>query len=251
MKIISIYFGLLFLLAGTILAQELTGPEIIDKVRELMNQENVKGMMTQTIETTSGQLRTFEYEYFAANKGEKTLMRYTKPRRVKGLAFLITNYADDIWIYFPRTGRVLKKASHFKKQKVQGSDFTYEDMGSGEAWIEEYESRRLMDEKAEGFDCFKVEMVAMPEENPTYSKMVIWVRKSDFSTVRIAYYNDKGVHEKTLYLRDIQDVDGIPTAMTMVMENHLNNTRTEMKTISVTYNTTYPKNFFSERELKR
>ena len=48
--------------AGSSLAQDLTGEQIIQKVNDLMNQETMYGRMTMTIVTTSGQERTFEYE---------------------------------------------------------------------------------------------------------------------------------------------------------------------------------------------
>ena len=40
------------------------------------------------------------------------------------------NDGDDIWTYFPRTRRVRKLASHAKKQKVPGSDFSFGDFSS-------------------------------------------------------------------------------------------------------------------------
>ncbi len=228
-----------------------TGTELVDKMTEIMTQENSMGVMTQTITTSSGQQRTFEFEMFTTNKGEKTLMRYLKPSAARGQAFLMLNNADDIWTYFPRTKRVRKLASSSKNQKVQGSDFSFEDLGSGGSWNKEYVSKNLGSEKLDGIDCWKLESIGIPEQNPSYPKMIVFIRQSDYYPLKIDYYDDGGFVEKSLLLDDIKKVEGVPTAMTMTMKNHSEGTETTMRSLSITYGWVPPNDFFSERELKK
>ena len=131
-------------------AQDLTGNEIVRKVNDIMAPASTWAKAKMTILTTSGDKRTFVYESWSMNHGEKNLVRYQEPSRVKGQAVLMLNHADDIWMFFPRTQRVRKLATHAKRQKMQGSDFSYEDMGSGDAFIEDFSTTRLDDEQAEG-----------------------------------------------------------------------------------------------------
>ena len=119
MKIIMIVGLTVFLIAPGLFSQELTGEDIIEKVNELMNVDSVHAKAKMTILTTSGKTRTFIYESWSKDKGEKNLVRYLEPRRIKGLATLMLNHADDIWMFNPRTQRVRKLASHEKKQKMQ------------------------------------------------------------------------------------------------------------------------------------
>lgn len=244
-------FAFLHIPGFTLIAQQPTGAKLIEKVNEIMNPVNSKGVMTQTILTTSGRKRTFEFEMYSANKGEKTLMRYIKPASVKGQAFLMLNHADDIWTYFPRTNRVRKLASHAKKQKVQGSDFTYEDMGSGDTWSEEFTATNQGSDKLDGHLCWKLQMDGIPEKEPPYQKMIIWVRQSDYYPLFIEYYEEKDHPSKSLVLNNIETIEGIPTAKKMTMRNHDNDTETIMTTVSVMYNWEPPTGFFSERNLKR
>ncbi|MFC1566202.1 outer membrane lipoprotein-sorting protein [Candidatus Neomarinimicrobiota bacterium] len=245
--------GAIFVTATVIIAQQEmpTGAELVKKMSEIMTQENSTAIMTQTITTSSGQQRTFEFEMFTANEGEKTLMRYLKPSAARGQAFLMLNNADDIWTYFPRTKRVRKLSSSSKNQKVQGSDFSFEDMGSGDSWKEEYVSTNLGSEKYNNMDCWKVESIGIPEQNPSYPKMEVLMRKADFYPIKIDYFDENDYAEKTLLLSDIKDIEGIPTAMQMTMKNHLEGTETTMQTLSTTYSWEPPDNFFSERELKK
>ncbi|MEE9574303.1 MAG: outer membrane lipoprotein-sorting protein [Candidatus Neomarinimicrobiota bacterium] len=246
-------FMIIIFIATAIIAQQatLTGQELIEKMMEIMTQENSKGTMTQTITTSSGTQRTFEFEMFTTDEGEKTLMRYLKPSAARGQAFLMLNNADDIWTYFPRTKRVRKLSSSSKNQKVQGSDFSFEDLGSGDSWEKEYTSNNLGSEKYNKTECWKIESIGIPEQNPSYPKMIVFVRKSDFYPLKIDYFDDNNDIEKTLFLGDIKEIEGVPTAMKMTMKNHLEGTETIMETLSITYNWEPQDNFFSERTLKK
>jgi len=241
------------LLTSGLCSQELTGEDIIQKVNELFNVQSNYAKAKMTIVTTSGKKRTFIYEMWSKDKGEKNLMRYLEPRRVKGLATLMLNHADDIWMYYPRTQRVRKLATHAKKQKMQGSDFSYEDMGSGDAFINDFSSIRLKDEKMEGMDCYKLELTRRPGGDVSYSRLIMWVIKENFVPVVIDYYDDDDpTHwEKRLVESDIRIIDDIPTAMKVVMYNKNDNTQTELELLEVKYNVTLEDSMFTERELKK
>ena len=253
MKKIMISGLIVLFLVPVLFSQELTGEYIIQKVNELMNVQTSYGKANMTIVTTSGQKRTFIYESWSKNKGEKNLVRYLEPRRVKGQAVLMLNHADDIWMYFPRTQRVRKLATHAKKQKMQGSDFSYEDMGSGDAFIEDFSPERLEDEKMEGHDCFKLELTRKEESDISYSRLIMWVIKKNYYPIVIDYYDedDPSLWEKRLVQSDIRVIDNIPTAMKIVMYNKQDNTQTEMELIEVKYNVKLDDSMFTERGLKK
>ncbi len=236
-----------------LVSQELSGEEIIQKVNDLLNVETSYGKSKMTIVTTSGSKRTFVFESWSKDRGEKNLVRYLEPKRVYGQATLMLNNADDIWMYFPRTGRVRKLATHAKKQKMEGSDFSYEDMGSGDAFINDFTAKRLEDEKMEGHDCYKLELTRKPGTDISYSRLIMWVIKENFYPIVIDYYDedDPTRHEKRLVQSDIRVIDGIPTAMKAVMSNKNDNTQTEIELLDVKYNVKLTDDMFTERALKK
>jgi len=242
-----------FLLFGTSLVfpQAPTGSEIIDRVTNIMSPENSYSKGTQTIITSSGKERVFEFESWAAEKGESSLTRYTKPAAIRGQAFLMLNNADDIWSYFPRTKRVRKLASHAKKQKMQGSDFTYEDMGGGDVFQTKFKSTLLGEETRDGELVWKVEMIGISNQDPPYPKIILWARQSDYYPVALDYYNEIDFNTKSLVMSDIQVIEDYPTAMTMVMTDNKERSNTTMRTLEITYTWKPPKSFFSERNLKK
>jgi len=253
MKSIIISWLVILLLATVSFSQELSGEDIIQKVNELFNPQTSYGKAMMTIVTTSGSNRTFVYESWSKDKGEKNLVRYLEPSRVKDQATLMLNHADDIWMYFPRTQRVRKLATHAKKQKMQGSDFSYEDMGGGDVFIEDFSPKRLEDEKMEGHDCYKLELTRKPNVDISYSRLIMWIVKENFVPIVIDYYDedDPSLSEKRLVQSDIRIIDNIPTAMKVVMYNKNDNTQTEIELLEVKYNIPLDDEMFTERGLKK
>lgn len=239
--------------ASSFASQDITGEEIIQKVDDLLTTQSAHAKIKMTIETTSGQKRTFVYESWAKDEGEKNLIRYLEPSRVKDQAVLMLNNANDIWMFFPRTQRVRKLATHAKKQKMQGSDFSYEDMGSGGEFKEDFEANRLEDEEKNGRDCYKVELTRKPDSDISYSRLLIWIIKENYYPVVIEYYDEKDPTylQKTLTQSDIKVIDGIPTAKNMVMHNLNDQTQTVMEILEIEYGVELDDRLFTERSLKR
>lgn len=247
------FFAALLCLYGFSLANEQTGEQIIQKVNDNLNVRSSHSISQMTIVTTSGNTRTFVFESWSKNNGEKTLMRYMEPSRVKGQATLMLNNADDIWMYFPRTQRVRKLATHAKKQKMEGSDFSYEDMGGGDAFINDFVATRLDDEEMQGHDCYKLELTRKPDTDVSYSRLFMWVIKENYYPIVIDYYDEDDPQrlEKRLTQSDIKIIDGIPTAHEAVMHNKNDNTKTEMEMLEIRYNVDVPDDMFTERSLKK
>lgn len=232
---------------------EITVDEILHTLTETMNPDQSQGIVKMTIVTTTKQERTFEYKTFSKNKGEKSLMKYVKPRRVKDQAILMLNDANDIWIYFPRTKRIRKLATHAKRQKLEGSDFSYEDMGASNSFIEEYDAVRHHDEKKQDRQCYKLELTRRAESSAGYSRIMLWVDKDNFVPLVVDYYHDDDpqLWEKQLVCSDIQLIDGIYTPMKYMMYNKLDNTQTSMEIVEVTYKVDLSDDLFTEMGMQK
>jgi outer membrane lipoprotein-sorting protein len=254
-KWIFLWNVLFFLGVGTFLfSQEVpTADEIITTMTSTMNPEQSKGIFKMTIITSSGNERTFVYESYSKNQGEKSLLKYVKPSRLKGQTILMLNDANDIWTYFPKTKRVRKLATHAKKQKLEGSDFSYEDLGGSDAFVDDYEAVLVGEEKKQRKVCYKMELTRKKESSANYSKVIMWVEKESYIPLVIEYYHDDDPNllEKQLETSDVQVIDGIHTPMKIVMYNKLDNTHTKMEIEEVTYDVDLPDDLFTEMGMKR
>lgn len=243
----------LILMSTMLLGQAPSGDQIIREVNERLNTDVSHSQMQMTTTTTEGNERTFVYESWSKDEGEKTLIRYQEPRRIQDQAVLMLNNAEDIWMYFPRTDRVRKMATHAKKQNMQGSDFTYEDMGGGDSFVEDFNAQLLTEESMNGYECYKLELMRKDGADISYSRLVLWVIKDNYIPVVIDYYSedDPDVKIKRLTQDDIKTIDGIPTAMTSVMNDRIDNTSTTMKILEIEYDISLNDAMFTERELKQ
>jgi outer membrane lipoprotein-sorting protein len=250
---LHIFLAVALPLARLSAQEDMTADQILEILTETMNPEQSQGIMTMTIVTSTGQERTFKYETFSKGQGEKSLMKYLEPQRVKGQTILMLNDANDIWTYFPKTKRIRKLATHAKKQKVEGSDFSYEDMGASNTFTEEYDAVRLNDEKKEGSECYKVELTRKPKSSAGYSRVVMWVEKEKFVPLVIDYYHDDDpqLREKQLICSDIRLIDNIYTPFKCIMYNKLDNTQTSMEIIEVDYDVDLSDDLFTEMGMQR
>jgi outer membrane lipoprotein-sorting protein len=233
--------------------EQMTAQNIIQTMTETLNPDQSEGKMKMTITTTSGDERTFLYHTWSKGGGEKSLMKYLEPSRVKGQTILMLNDGDDIWTYFPKKNHVRKLATHAKKQKLEGSDFSYEDMGGSNTFIEEYESIRLDDEKKQGYDCYTLELTRKLDKDAGYSRLIVWVDKKTFVPIVIDYYHedDPELREKQLICQNIQLIHGIYTPMTYTMHNKLDNTKTSMEITEIDYDVDLPDHLFTEEGMKQ
>jgi len=252
-KSITTILLLLFLFPAVVSAQEMTAKEIVQKANDILFQETAYAKTKMIINTTSGQKRELFFDSWMKDRGEKSLIRYTGPRRIKDQAMLMLNNADDIWSYFPRTNRVRKLASHAKKQKMQGSDFSYEDMGSGDSFMSDFTHRTLGEGEKEGKACYQIELMKNENIDSNYSRLILWIDKEQYVIWAIEYYDEKEPDRlvKTLIQSDLKVIDGIPTPMKMVMHNHLDNSSTAQELIEIRFNIEIDDNMFTERGLKK
>lgn len=234
--------------AGTIQAQRLTPKEIIQKIDDTERVASSEGIVKQIITTSGGKKRTLEMKAYSKDKNDKQLLIYTGPKRIKGDKILMLNDGNDIWFYTPKTDRVRHLASHARRQKVQGSDFAYEDL-SGGSIEDDYTYTLLGEEKVDGTACYKFELIPT-ESGPHYSKLILWADKDKFITKQIDYYEDDELL-KRLNCHDIEMIDGHWYAMKMLMTNLQEGGETVMETVEITFDIKLEDKFFSTNNLKR
>ena len=230
-----------------ILGSDFSASVILDSMMMVMQPESSRGKMEQEIISSANVKRIFTFEYFSENKGENVLIRYTEPRKVKNNAFLIKNNGDDIWVYFPRTRRVRKLASHAKKQKAQGSDFSYEDFSGSENWETDYYVSR---EESGERETYLLKFTRKENADVSYDRQNIYVDKRNYYPRRIQYFHDSE-HVKTLTFSDVVELQGYPTAQAMTMVNHLEESQTMMRILDMEYNVQFGEEYFTERNLKK
>ncbi len=233
---------------GFLFATDLSLEKIVKKIDE---NENVKSSITigkQIIYTSSGQKRTLSIKSYSKDENDKQLLIYTGPARIKGDKILMLNGGNDIWFYTPRTDRIRHLASHAKRRKVQGSDFSYEDMAGGNL-KKDYQIELIGMEKIAGIKYYKLKLIPKLS-GPHYSKLILWADMKKFTTRQIDYYED-GYLLKRLTLKNFEQIGKHRIAKTMVMENLQDGGKTILETSEIRINVDLKDSIFSTNYLKK
>ncbi len=239
--------ALLLTIPAVTSAQE-TGAEWIERIENTERVDHSYAVMRQTITTSTGAERTFTIRAWSAQEGDVALMVYVDPARVAGDKILQLNGGDDIWYYMKRRDTTRHFAGHTRRQSAMGSDFSYEDMASGD-FSEDYTAEVLGYEQMEGVRCVKLKCTPTPS-GPSYDYLILWAGEEDALTRRIEYY-DEGEHLKTLFITDFREVEGRTVAMKLEMVSHQKNSRTVMETVEVTFAREPDPSLFTKAALTR
>ena len=186
------------------------------------------------------------------DEGDKTLMVFLSPPDQKGTALLTFQHKerdDDQWLYLPALKRVKKIASSKKSGPFMGSEFSFEDIGGQQ--VDDYNYKYLRDEKVDGQDCFVVESYPK-DKNSGYTKVVTWVDKQYYRTLKADFYDRKKSLLKTLTAKDFKlylDKYWRPNELDMV--NLQTGRSTVLKQSNVEFKTGLGDSDFNKNSLKR
>jgi len=220
----------LFLAGSLASAQELTGEEILEKIKGKISLTG-SGMATIKLimENERGEQgsNTIKVYRKASEKIEKQLIKYLEPADVKGtkLLSIVEEGKENMWLYLPALGKEKRIVGQSKKGSFMGTDFTFEEIGGGKSYEEKYSAKRLEDEIFEDYSCYVLKL--NPKEKGTkYTYLKMWVWKEEFFPLKIEFYEEEEKLTKTLTNSDLRKEDGEYMAYKIVMANEIKGTKT-------------------------
>ena len=248
----------LFFFAGVanrVIAQTLTGREIINKVYNRPTGDDQTSNLTMTLINKSGSERVRKIKQFTKDFGdvEKSIMFFTAPADVKNTSFMNWTYdddskSDDQWIYLPALKKIKRISSDSKSDYFMGSDFTYDDLGDRK--LDDDTHTLLKEETIDGVDYYVVQSIPK-DEDYMYSKTVTWIRKDNFIGLKKEFYDEDGELLKILKIKKFEKISGYWIITHSEMENIQKNHRTSMQLSNVKINTGIPSSKFTERMMMR
>ena len=225
----------------------LTGREIMEKNDALPEAKTAVSDVLMQIHKGG---RTIEKQFESRSKKfqndeDKLLISFTRPTRIKLRTHTHKGGDDDQWLRLS-SGKIKRIASSDKGKPFVNSHLYYEDIGSRD--IDDYSYKLLGEKTAAGFDCYAVEAVKKSGEK-VYSKLVLYIRKSDYFIVRIDFYR-KGALEKYLENHDIRTIDGILTPFDSTMTRSDKKGYTKLKILKLEYNRSLRNSTFNKEALR-
>lgn len=210
--------------AATLSAQQLTGRDIIQMVKDRPDGDTRYAEMELTLVKKNGATRQRKVTSWAMDDGKDTkkMMFFTYPGDVKGTGFLTWDYdqigkEDAKWLYLPamkKTRRISGSSS--KTDYFMGTDFTYDDMGSRH--VDEDTHQLLREEVYDGHSCWVVESVPV-DKHEIYSRKVSWIRKDCLTAAYVEYYDKLNKLHRVLTISEVKKVQDYWTIHRMEMKN--------------------------------
>ena len=175
----------------------------------------------------------------------KGMLRFTVPAEVKGVGLLIVNHTDrasDQWLWRPNIGREQRIALQDRSTRFFGTDFSFEDLEERD--VAQFDYKLLGDEK----DTWKLE--SKPRKSSQYTYGYLWVKKDNYTIVKVESYNKKGL-VRVIDYRDFELSKGIWTARTIEVTDVTRNSRTTLKYDKLEYNLPMKDDDFTLDALRR
>ncbi len=195
--------------------------------------------------------KRWEYTRIGSHGASKSVLRFTAPAEVKGVALLVVNHPDrasDQWMWTPALERDRRIALQDRSTRFFGTDFSFEDLEERD--VDQYDFSLLGDESIDGVACWRIE--ARPRESKTsqYTRSRIWVRKDNYAYARIE--NDvRNEIVRRLRYEQLDQVQGIWTARLLEMSDLRRHSRTILKLEKLKYNEPMQDSDFTLQSLRR
>jgi hypothetical protein len=191
-----------------------------------------------------------------AGAGDKTLVRFLYPNDIKNTALLVwehPNADDERFLYLPALGRVRRIAGAEKQESFVGSDLSYEDMGGRDIADYTYsfadEDAAWMAPDGSRHPAWALESRAK-DSDADFPRSVSLVLRDRFIVTHADIFNRRNERAKVFDVTRLERVDGVWTALDLVVSNERQDTRTELATTSIRYNVGLTENDLSRRQLE-
>ncbi len=236
---------LLLLTALSVSGYSMTAKQLVaklDKLENVKTSESFTGMAIYPDMNDNKNYRIIKMKSYSKGKNS-SFNRYLYPNNVKGMKML--SRGDNVWMFFPSTGRKRKIASYNKKNSPEGvgGDFSYQDM-QNENYVTNYRARIIKENNS----AWTLQLT--PRKTNVYKKLVLTVQKGSFKTTKILYY-DKNGFLKTCFITGYKKLKGkylMPTTMTMV--NYRKKSKTVIKIVRMKVDIPVANKYFDANRLE-
>jgi len=234
------------------MAQDLSALEIMEKVlNTLKPNTSVSDIKLEIVRVKRGKekIKIREFTSFKKNYEEgkfksKSLARFKKPLTVKGtglLSWVYRNGKTEQWFFLPKLKTAKRVKAKEKAKSFMGTDFIYEDLESRKTGQDSLVL--LSTEYLNGQSCQVI--IAFPKSESAYHSRKIWIDSLNLKILKIEYYSQESIKQKTLTISDFIEKNGFVIPTKMVMEKS-NGKKTIMKINNFKPNVGLKDEIFSE-----
>jgi len=195
--------------------------------------------------------KRWQYDRIGSHGSSKSVLRFTAPAEVKGVALLVVNHPErssDQWMWTPAINRERRIALQDRSTRFFGTDFSFEDLEERDT--NQFDYTLLGEEPVDGAGCWKIESKPKQTKVSQYTHSILWVRKDNYALAQIENYSREQLVRRAKY-SDIRNDQGIWTAHQIEMRDLKRNSRTLLKIEKLQYNLPMKDDAFTLQSLRR
>lgn len=248
---------LLYSLTGLVLIFLLsaqTGRDVMQKVLDNQKPDSSAMDIRMNLIDSRGNVsnRRIQTLTLEVDRKVKSITLFMEPANVKNTRFLTIqndDRDDDQWIYLPSLRKVKRIAAGERDGSFMGSDFSYSDMSGND--LDDSEYTILREEELSGRSCWVIQAVGLPEIESTYGKIISWVDKETYLTLKVDFYDDDGKTKiKELTMEGLKETDGFWFAEKTTMKTIASDHQTVLEIGQVKYNIPINPGYFTTNFLQ-
>jgi hypothetical protein len=240
----KVFFGSMalwtLLLAGVVYtaraaepSQNLSAEEIVKKTSQNIYSGSEESLYVMKLAPGGGGSDTLRKMKVLYKRGgpdsAKLLIKFLEPADIRGTGLLSVLEKDkpaDQWIYLPALKKTRRIKGGNESESFLGSDFTVGDLTSVDTDTKRYDTQVTSSNEACGAGkCYVLTAApksGVEESSLPYSKKVFFVRKDNFITDKVEFYNLEKKLEKVLTFEEVHSAGAAGwLADKMVMKNLL------------------------------
>ncbi|MFN2364054.1 MAG: outer membrane lipoprotein-sorting protein [Halarsenatibacteraceae bacterium] len=253
LMIISLVLAIVVSFASSGLSQELSGDEVLDRVKETMNANTIEMNFRMELHSSEGDIRERQLKIYS-KEGEgdtnKALIRFLEPASVEGTGFLnlVEENQEDMYLFLPAIGSVRRIASGQRSGSFVGTEFSYNDLSvlGGGNFQEDYQPTVIEENEKEYI--IRIDPTA---ESNQYEYGIMHVQKSNWFPARIEFYDSNEELWKVLTNENFSEQGDYLMAEKITMKNVQKGTKTVLYLNEVTYDGQIDDDIFTTRYLER
>ena len=195
--------------------------------------------------------KRWTFERLGSHGRSKSVLRFTAPAEVKGVALLVVNHPDrasDQWMWTPAVERDRRIALQDRSTRFFGTDFSFEDLEERD--VDQYDYTLAGDDTVDGAACWKIQSTPREAKSSQYTRSIVWIRKDNYAFARIENYSRDQVVRRLNY-SDIRNVQGIWTARQLEMTDVKRGSRTRLTLDRLEYNVPLKDEDFTLQAIRR
>jgi outer membrane lipoprotein-sorting protein len=215
------------------------------------NSQRYEGVLEVIGANSKVSKKSWTYVRNGSYGNSKSIIRFTAPADVKGVALLVVNHPDrasDQWMWTPAINRERRIAIQDRSTRFFGTDFSFEDLEERD--VNQYNYKLTGEESIDGVPCWRIEARAKETKASQYTLTKMWIRKDNYVPVQYEnFVKDQLV--RRLRQSDIQTVQGIATPRVLEMTDERKKSRTILRIEKLEYNVSLKDEDFTIQALRR